>query len=520
MLYSTQLPKDQQFPRVACAAFIAICLFLPGCSDENDSGGTSLEFTSRAAEQTTGPIEGKGIVYPQPAVRARQGYVEEEFFVGGTATSFKLTNDTPASGYWDAEPDTEAEYLTRVIVRRPPPEEFSGTVVVEWLNVTAIEAGPDWAYLYEEIGRAGHAYIAVSTQAQGVEGGDTLLNVGIDEEAAAEAGASGEDDSSGLVNINPDRYGTLHHPGDQYTYDIFSQVGRTVKEDATLLNGQLAEQVIAIGESQSAYFLTTYVNAVHPIDQVYDGIIIHSRGASSAPIDGMFLSSDDEFFAENVLVRDDLYVPVLIFETETDLTMLGYATARQPDTEFIRTWEVAGTAHTDAHVFRAIIGGPRDPSVGRLIGCTEPINIGPHHEVVQAALHHMVVWAKGGAAPPSAPRLELVEGDELAIARDENQLALGGIRTPLVDVPVYAPVGDPPVSLSGDTTSEDFDLCALFGQTFPFDQSTIISLHGTAEDYLAAFIASAEATVAAGFLLQADADQLIEEAESNTALFD
>ena len=111
-----------------------------------------------------------------------------------------------------------------VIVRRPAAaRDFSGTVVVEWFNVSAIEASPDWAYLSEEIGREGHAYIGVSTQAQGVEGGDTILDVEVDPDEAAASGVTS--DTSGLKNIDPERYGTLVHPGDAYAFDIFNQVG-------------------------------------------------------------------------------------------------------------------------------------------------------------------------------------------------------------------------------------------------------------------------------------------------------
>ena len=99
-----------------------------------------------------------------------------------------------------------------MIVKRPPPERFSGTVIVEWFNVSAIEASPDWAYLSKEIGREGHAYIGVSAQSQGVIGGETLLDVSVDEGAADDAGAS--IDRSGLKNVDPERYGTLEHPGD------------------------------------------------------------------------------------------------------------------------------------------------------------------------------------------------------------------------------------------------------------------------------------------------------------------
>ena len=46
------------------------------------------------------------------------------------------------------------------------------------------------------------------------------------------------------------------------------------------------EHVVAVGESQSAFFLTTYVNAVDPLDRVYDGFLVHSRFGPAAPLDG------------------------------------------------------------------------------------------------------------------------------------------------------------------------------------------------------------------------------------------
>ncbi|MCP4436737.1 MAG: hypothetical protein GY812_14735 [Actinomycetia bacterium] len=490
-------------------------------TEQTGEAADTVAYEGRSAETVTGPIEGDTIVFPQPAAPAPDGYTTEEFFIGGTASSFDAA-ETPADGMWEAEPDDEAEYLTRAIVHRPPAEEFSGTVLVEWLNVSALEASPDWAYLSEEVGREGHAYVLVSTQAQGIEGGETLLDAAIDEEAAAAAGAEdsgGATDNSGLKNTDPDRYGTLSHPGDAYAYDIFSQVGRAITEDPALLGGLEAEQVIGVGESQSAFFLTTYANAIHPIDPVYDGLIIHSRGAGASPLSGLREVETDEngdrIIEEGVLIRTDLDIPVFMLLAETDLTMLGYANARQPDTDMIRTWEVAGTAHADAHQIRALVGGPRDPMVGSVLGCTEPFNIGPHHEVYQAGLNHFVSWVGGGEAPPESPRLEMADGDELEIVRDENMIALGGIRTPLVDVPVNAPIGDPPAALA----DEGIALCTLFGTTIPFDQPKIVELHGTADDYIAAFAASAAEAVEAGFLLQSDADALIAEAEENRALF-
>jgi len=464
---------------------------------------------------------GNGVIHPQPSSPLPDGYVEDELFVGGTATRFEPV-DTPADGAWTVEADGTAPYRTRVIVRRPPADRFSGTVVIEWLNVSAIEASPDWAYLSEAIGWAGDAYVAVSTQAQGIEGGRTLLEVAPG--AATRAGAGDGTAKNGLRHVDPLRYGTLTHPGDAYSYDIFSQVGRAVAADqGDILGGLHASRVLAVGESQSAAFLSTLVNAVHPIDPVFDGFLIHSRGAGVAPLDGRYerSRSTEQIAGRPVLIRTDLDVPVFLFETETDLTLLGYAGARQPDTDRIRTWEVAGTSHADAHQIRSIIGGPRDPGVGSLVGCRNPINTGPHHEVIQAAFHHLTAWTAGGPPPPRGRRLELDNGEKVAIARDRHQIALGGVRNPLVDVPVAATIGDPPGDGSiDDLIDAEAGVCALFGQTIPFDHATLIDLYGNADAYVAAFRASAATAVADGYLLQGDADQLIAEAEANRTLFD
>jgi hypothetical protein len=168
-----------------------------------------------------------------------------------------------------------------------------------------------------------------------------------------------------------------------------------------------------------------------------------------------------------------------------------------------------------------MLGGPRNPNIASLIGCTEPVNTGPQHEVLQAALDHLVGWAAGGPPPPRGTRLELEQGDEVVIARDEHEIARGGVRNPLVDVPLAALTGEPP----GDATLEDLvedegGVCVLFGQTIPFSRAELVDLYGTADDYVAKFRRSANDAVAAGFLLRGDADQLIAEAEDNRALFE
>jgi alpha/beta hydrolase family protein len=468
-------------------------------------------FTVRLPVISPPPAAGKGIDIPQPAPQLPTGYVQDELFVSGTATSFDAV-DTPNDGRWTATPGKTAKYRTRVIVRRPPAAKFSGTVLVEWFNVSALESAPDWAYLSPEIGREGDAYIGVSAQAQGVEGGKTILNANVDQKKASSLGVS--TDKSGLKHIDPARYGTLVHPGDAYSYDIFSQVGRAAgASPSELLGGLQAKRVLAIGESQSAAFLTTFVDAIHPIAPVFNGFLIHSRGAGAIPLDGKV--NDSSITRGGVLIRTDLDVPVFLFETETDLMLLGYADARQPDSKFVHTWEVAGTSHVDAYLIRAVIGGPRDPNVGSFLGCNHPVNVGPQHEVLQAAFRQFDRWAAGGAPPATGARMELLPqkaGKDPVIARDANGIALGGVRNPLVDVPVVTTTGELPKGVNNE-------ICALFGQTIPYDRAKLVDLYGNADNYVAKFRASADKEVAAGFLLRPDADALIAEAEANRALF-
>jgi hypothetical protein len=196
-------------------------------------------------------------------------------------------------------------------------------------------------------------------------------------------------------------------------------------------------------------------------------------------------------------IRTDLDVPVVIVETESDLLpMLGYAEARQDDTDRIRLWEIAGTAHADAS------------TLGRyasMIDCGVPINDGPQRFVLRAALRHLVRWAAGGEAPPSADRLVVDLGpDGASFPRDADGLAAGGIRLPQVEVPVAALTGEPgPVATL---------MCALLGSTLAFPPQRLAELYPSAEGYLRAYEAATDASIAAGFALPEDRTEILADA--------
>jgi hypothetical protein len=197
-------------------------------------------------------------------------------------------------------------------------------------------------------------------------------------------------------------------------------------------------------------------------------------------------------------------VPVITFETETDIFRLGYIAARQADNDNFRLWEVAGTSHTDWYTIASgrsdAIGEPQYAAVLEVIaGCDLAFNSGPMHYVYNTAIRALDTWIRGGEAPANAPRLDVTD-DQSDFLRDALGNVTGGIRTPYVDAASAI--------LSG-TGNSGGGFCGLFGTTALFSAAEMATLYVDAGGFTAAVTAATEAAVAAGFLLQADADAII-----------
>jgi hypothetical protein len=445
----------------------------------------------------TGPVTGGtgNINLVAPAVSLHPGYVGEEYFLQGTAESYVPTAPLGPDGRWSVEPAARAPYKTRIVVYRPSsPAHFNGTVFVEWLNVSAgFETAPDWGSTHNWITRSGAAWVGVSAQAAGVQGGEPTV---------------GGLPPGGLRAADPARYGTLSHPGDAYSYDIFSQAGRAVEARGATkpLGGLRVKDLIATGESQSAFRMVTYINAVNPLAQVYDGFLVHSRSASGAGLGSSANLGVGDAAVPATTVTRDAGVPVLTFETETDLLSLGYAKVQQADSVHSRLWEVAGTSHADAYT--GLLGftdtgdgraelALLDPSKanGGPLACSQPINSGPAFAVLSAAMAALDRWVQVGIPPRSAPRLAVaVDG---SLVRDAHGNATGGIRTPSVDVPVATITG---------LRNAGGSFCSLFGTTTPFDAPTLRGLYPTHDQYVRAFEQATLRSELNGWLLPTEAN--------------
>ena len=464
----------------------------------NRSSAHVTQATSTTVARPAGPAAdmskqltgGQGVFIGEatPPDFARDGYVQREYEATGTATSYKAEGERTGDGRWQFAPDGSAPYRTRVLVRAPKDKsKFSGTVMVEWLNVSGgVDAGPEWTSTAEELVRAGDIWVGVSAQKIGVEGGPVAVRVsGI---------AGSEDQGKGLKTIDPERYGSLEHPGDGFSFDIFTQVARAVRTGAGI-DGWKPAHVIAAGESQSAFALVTYYDGVHPLAKAFDAFFVHSRGTTGMPLvePGRYNDIAGALGGTPVIFRTDQRAPILDIQTEGDLTsVIGSLKARQDDSDTFRLWEVAGTSHADAH----LVGPYADQ-----IQCGVPINDGPLHIVAKAAWHALKTWIGDGTPPRKAPRIEVTTGASPQIRRNADGIALGGIRTPPVDVPVAA--------LSGAPGPNPSTICLLLGSSKPLPAARIAALYPSRAEYLQKFTAATDATIRAGFALRADRAALL-----------
>jgi hypothetical protein len=387
-------------------------------------------------------------------------YEEQEYLLSGEATADDLSPVALSSlGAPPADVPQVAPFTTRALARWPR-SGFNGTVIVEWLNVTSgYDVEASWAELHRHIVRAGYAYVGVTAQEVGV---------------------------AGLKAFDPVRYAGLVHPGDQFSFDIFAQAARAAR-DGELVGSEVPAIVLATGASQSGSALNTYISSVAPrVERVIDGFLVLTSARA--------LPTPD--------------VPVVRVLTE------GEAAADFADGPNFRDWEIAGSTHADSH------GGewfertqsrdwaPGWPLTPRDQALPAECRIGsmPKYYVMHAALDALSRWvADPRDAPPSSP--QIAEEADGSLSRDPRTgNTLGGIRTPGVDAPVATYYGD-------------VDQCApTLGKTVRYTDEQLRAVHGTRARYLTAVRTSAHRAAAAGFLLRADADEIIRSAEASDIL--
>ncbi len=443
-----------------------------------------------------GPITGgaRGRPFSMPLTDLDAiGYTAEEFFVEGEACAYQPAPGTELGidGRWDLRVARRAPVRTRMLVVRPTaPEGATGVVHVNWQNVTA---GFDLGSCDNDQILSGHVWVAVTAQRVGVEG---LPHT----------------ESLALRGWDPERYGTLEHPGDDFSFDVFTQAARALGPDT--LGGIVPRTLVATGGSQSAMRLRTYVNGVQPLDNVFDAFMLQvDFGRGSEPdtthIDPATLPMGIRPSVP-VQVRDDLALPVMVFNTETEAPALF--PVRQPDTDHLRLWEVAGACHTGGVASQAAMTPmfERD-GIDFAFGGTAGEQFVPQNPNVlsftpayRAAFSHFHRWLDDGTVPPAQPRIEVAPGDPPTVVRDADGNARGGIRQPDFAVPTGVHQG----ANEGDV------LASLIGYSRAFTRDELVARYGDGATYLKRWNAALDDAVASGCVLAEDAPAMREGAEA------
>ena len=275
--------------------------------------------------------------------------------------------------------------------------------------------------------------------------------------------------------------------------------------------------------------MVTYIDAVQPLVHEYDGFLVHSRGAAGSALSQFTVPAtppDPTVQPPSpTLIRTDLHTPVFVFQTEFDIS--GAFTARQPDTNVFRQWEAAGTSHFDTY---GLLIGPSDtgngqgavanlaamqmptnvPGPGGL--CTEPINTGGAHWLLDSAIFWLNQWVTRGTPPPHGQPLQIASTSPFAYAKDTNGNTIGGVRSPQVDAPIATLAGIGNTPANGASISL---FCGLFGSTVPYTAAQLSSLYPTHLQFVLKWDAATLKDVLHGFILPADAIELANSAAAS-----
>jgi hypothetical protein len=417
-----------------------------------------------------------------------RGYVEEEFFYGGSANRY----DATVGGGIGARPtpsptanivSSDHDYTTRMVVRRPArARDFNGTVVVEWLNATSsYDVEALWFRTHEYFLREGIAWVGITAQSGPITH-PTL----------------------GLKAFSPTRYADLDltdggqlTSGDPLSYDAYAQGVQAVRRAGVL--GSLESRVSTVlgaGVSQSAGRLSVFTNAIQTRTQpVLDAVLLYIGGER---------------------MRDDLDVPVFKVLSETEYTAPASAneiTSLQPDTDRMRTWSVAGTSHSDWASFavRYALLQRDQPTAPLRDSCANPSRSRvPDRYTLSSAMDQAADWAEHGVEPRSGPAIQLAS-DGRSVVRDEHGNALGGIRLARFEVATALDAG------YNENQPGAGGLCFLNGTHIPFDTETLDELYPTRGHYLREFAAEVQRNVEQGYVLPEDAQEMLRDAPASLA---
>jgi hypothetical protein len=491
---------------------------------------TALSSLNAAAPipNVTGPLLVTADSYPFNAANhsavpqdlSKFDYVEEEYFVSGLSNIYDFDGDGKI-----IVKVADAPYTTRMLVRRPAsPNEFSGTIIVELLNPTAMyDLDLQWQFSCDYFLAHKDVWVGVTVKPVTV-----LALKTFDPKRYAPLSMANplppEKTCPNPVSLLPDSTPATENG---LVWDILSQVGALLKSASPKnpLHGFDVKWVFATGYSQTAGYLVPYINFIRPLPTaalengkpVYDGYLIGDGDGLAIPINQCSapLKPGDPRFV--IQPRPE---PVISIGTQSLLVLNVFARREDSDspTDRYRRYEIPGASHLNK---RGMIYFPSAADVARAgvlqppPVCTEISTYGltdfPLEYFMNGAFANLDAWVRSGTIPPKTPWIKVknVPGVPFPVAElDQYGNAVGGVPVPYIEVPIATYY-----TRSTATDPRNNLYCSLSGYKIPFKKEILTQLYPTHDAYVEKVKESVETLVRERLITQDDGLKIIKEAE-------
>jgi hypothetical protein len=375
------------------------------------------------------------------------------------------TNEYFVSGTADGRP-----YNTRLVVRRPSNDrDFSGLVLAESMHSSGAAHVFEYTAVY--VMDSGHAAVEILTTSP-----------------------------RQFSQLNSARYGDLVVEDGQAN-EILAQVGALVKSEQGPFAGQAVRKMVLSGTSMSSGTLINYLPGHQKyrrpnMQHIYDGFMPTSTGATIQPLDVPLIQ-----------------LPTM-HEVETNVP-------RRQDSDEVgdqyRLYEFAAIGHVDSRDNVRLLPNP----------CVNDLSTFPLQAYMAVGLHHLFGWVDQGVIPPRAQRVLLdrnVENDGSTMLLDAHGNAVGGIRSPYVDVPnaKYTPVNTAATPLIDNPSAYVASagmmganiMCRLSAYQESFSRDKLAELYGNARTYRRMFEESVNTLETQGWSLPVYREMILADAEA------
>jgi hypothetical protein len=443
---------------------------------------------------------------------SEKGYVEDEYFMSGTANVY----EEDGAGLKVLFPD--APYTTRLLVRRPlDVSHFSGNVVIEVLNASAMfDIDRMWINSWPFFMRNGDIFIGISSKGHVVQAMKSFDAKRYDPINWADPMPERPAPNA----VGPFRFLSGYESG--LFWDMQVDLAKLLRTGSPLnpIAAYGKNWLYLTGWSQSGSYLVRIAKSFASLPEndkdfpLFDGYLGAGCGNEMAPINSRVAS----FVREPGVPKGSMMgmpVPYININTESENRMCNWVGDFDEKNYKFRTYQIAGSSHDSKYNLLDYYEGQAAADLVKagiknaywgLDG--EPLDI-PYEYAFNAIWRNLYAWTRQKVPAPHAPKIETEitgpgEADAFgAYVRNVTDAfgnARGGIRLPAVEAPVGQYIN---WSSDGKRTNP------MFGKVLPFSPEKLKAIYGSIGEYKVLVEKIADRCVAQGFLLTEERDDCV-----------